>query len=278
MTGLRYRRSMDDRADLTQRLWQPPPDEAWRALGSGTVRIFVDYDGTLVPYAPRPEDAGPDEALLALLAELSQSPGLAIDIVSGRPRPDLERWFGHLPMALWAEHAASCRDVHGAWSPRAAPAQTWRPSVQRVLEGFCAGVPGSFVETKDHGLAWHYRAASVPPEEAHLRRLTQALGPLADREGLDVLEGDGVIEVRGAGTHKGRAVAARTFPPSADRLVAIGDDRTDEDMFRALPASAISIAVGVKPSCARFRVAGVDDVRALLRQLVRRRRDPAAIV
>ncbi|MDQ3222621.1 MAG: bifunctional alpha,alpha-trehalose-phosphate synthase (UDP-forming)/trehalose-phosphatase, partial [Gemmatimonadota bacterium] len=71
------------------------------------------------------------------------------------------------------------------------------------------------------------------------------------------------------GVHKGRIVP----PLSPERLaattvLAIGDDRTDEDLFAALPPEAITIRVGPGPTRARFRVDGVAAVRALLQSLV----------
>ena len=68
------------------------------------LRLLLDYDGTLVPLARSPGLAAPDEELLVLLERLAESPGIEIDIVSGRPHETLERWFGDLPITLWAEH------------------------------------------------------------------------------------------------------------------------------------------------------------------------------
>ena len=64
-------------------------------------------------------------------------------------------------------------------------------------------------------------------------------------------------------------VAQRVHPGEPERLtVAFGDDRTDEDLFRALPASSITVAVGEPLIGARFRVADFRAVRDVLRSLV----------
>src|SRR6185436_4287125 len=62
--------------------------------------ILLDYDGTLVPFAPRPRDAVPSPRVVDLVGRLATSPGVTAAIVSGRSRDDLQRWFGHLP-DLW---------------------------------------------------------------------------------------------------------------------------------------------------------------------------------
>ena len=65
---------------------------------------LLDYDGTLVPLARSPELAAPDDELLTLLEQLTDVPRIQLDIVSGRSHETLERWFGDLPITLWAEH------------------------------------------------------------------------------------------------------------------------------------------------------------------------------
>jgi trehalose 6-phosphate synthase/phosphatase len=81
-----------------------------------------------------------------------------------------------------------------------------------------------------------------------------------------VLPGDKVVEVRPQGIHKGLAVRDLLGP--GDRAVAFGDDRTDEDLFAALPDDALTVRVGRGPSVARWRVPDVAAARELLRALL----------
>jgi trehalose 6-phosphate synthase/phosphatase len=87
-----------------------------------------------------------------------------------------------------------------------------------------------------------------------------------------VIEGRKVIEVRLRGVSKALLAQKIYTETLADCFVtaigAIGDDRTDEDLFRALPASSATVVVGTRPSCARFRVADHREVRRILRELV----------
>ena len=82
---------------------------------------------------------------------------------------------------------------------------------------------------------------------------------------VEVLPGDKVLEVRPHGVHKGRAVAQvlAACAPGA-LLLAMGDDRTDEDLFAALPEGSLAIHVGPAPSRAPLRLRDVSAARALL--------------
>jgi trehalose 6-phosphate synthase/phosphatase len=247
-----------------------------RARRKQRMRLLLDYDGTLVPIASAPELAAPDQDVLALLAGLVRSPGLELDLVSGRARSTLDAWFGHLPMSLWAEHgfwhrAASTRRWHAA----ADVAQTWLEEVKPIFEHFASSTPGSHVETKSASIAWHFRRAPRELGARHARELQTLLDDALSTQPLEVIEGRKVIEVRLRGVSK--ALVARRVRAEAvsDRFVAaIGDDRTDEDLFRALPPSCATVVVGHRPSCARFRVADHREVRRILRGLVGAGRTP----
>ena len=140
-----------------------------RTGSEGPFTLLLDYDGTLVPIAPRPELAVPDDELLELLAALST-----------RPR----NGFAHRQWAAARGHRAMVRRSRGFAVGRArflvpaAPARslggrrarssrrvTGRPS---VFERLTAAVPGSFIEEKTASLAWHYRGADAALAEHHL--------------------------------------------------------------------------------------------------------------
>ncbi|HTM04540.1 MAG TPA: bifunctional alpha,alpha-trehalose-phosphate synthase (UDP-forming)/trehalose-phosphatase [Vicinamibacterales bacterium] len=234
------------------------------------LRLLLDYDGTLVPIARSPELAAPDDGLLALLEQLATTPGLEIDIVSGRPGDALERWLGHLPIALWAEHGFwRRRSPRAAWEPAVPFAGAWMEKLKPILDQFTAATPGAQLEVKTASMAWHYRG--VPRDfgnrQAHELRLL--LGDLLSNQPVEVLEGKKVIEVRMRGVSK--AMIAQRIQAEDHKgvtLVAIGDDRTDEDLFGALPASAITIAVGRPAAGARFHVDDPRAVRHLLASLI----------
>lgn len=249
----------------------PPGAEALASLREARrLVLLLDYDGTLVPFASRPELAGPDPALLDLLTALTARPATEVHIVSGRTRESLSGWFGQLAAHLHAEHGLASRSADGTrWRSLALPDLSWRERVAPILAQFAERTPGAFVERKGAGLAWHWRVAD-PEFAAHQAdELRLHLSELLSSSPAAVLVGDKVIEVRPVGVSKGQIVG-----PIAERVpegtawVAIGDDTTDEELFAALPEGGIAIHVGSRPSRARYRLSDVAAVRALLASLV----------
>jgi trehalose 6-phosphate synthase/phosphatase len=235
-----------------------------------TLRLLLDYDGTLVPIARSPELAVPDEGLMTLLDELARTPGIDVDIVSGRPRESLDRWFAHLPLSLWAEHGLWHRRRGGhEWDATLPLDSEWMERVQPLLDQFAASTPGAHVETKTASLAWHFRES---PREFGIRQaheLQLLLADLLANQPLEVLEGKKVIEVRARGVNKGLA-AQRIHGEAGESavMVAIGDDRSDDDLFRAMPPGSVTVAVGPAATAARYRLESHRSVRQLLASLV----------
>jgi trehalose 6-phosphate synthase/phosphatase len=141
--------------------------------------------------------------------------------------------------------------------------------VRPVLEEFSERVPGSFVEEKTASLAWHYRQVESEFGAWQARELRLHLADTFGSGPVEVLNGDKVVEVRPRGVHKGRVVGPvlETATPGA-LVVAIGDDRTDEDLFAALPEEGFAIHAGSKPTRAGYRVGGPGEVRKLLAALL----------
>lgn len=247
-----------------------PPLATVLSRGAGALRLLLDYDGTLTPIVRDPELAAPDEDLLRVLGALAATPGIRLDIVSGRTRDTLERWLGDLPATLWAEHGFWRRPAAGAaWSAAAPIPSALMERTRPILEQFTASTPGSHIEAKSASIAWHYRRAQSAFGARQAHELRMVLGDALSNQPLEVLEGKKVIEIRLRGVSKaivGRRVEEETAGDTL--IVAIGDDRTDEHLFAALPPGAVTIAVGPVPGGARFRVDDYRAVRQILRTLV----------
>jgi trehalose 6-phosphate synthase/phosphatase len=237
------------------------------AQREGPVRLLLDYDGTLVPLARTPELAAPDPSVMWLLNALALTPGLSVEMVSGRPRESLDRWFAGLGIPLWAEHGFWYRDPASTeWRPAAVIDPHWHERVLPVLERFTAATPGSRLELKTASIAWHFRAAQRGFGARQAHELRMWLGDALSNQPLEVLEGHRVVEIRLRGISK--AVVAHRDHATPGITVAIGDDRTDEDLFRALPKGSLTIAVGQALNGAQYVVPGHRAVRRLLRGLV----------
>jgi trehalose 6-phosphate synthase/phosphatase len=237
------------------------------------VALLLDYDGTLRGFVSSPELATPPEALTELLLALSRKPGVEVCIVSGRTRESLESLVGALPIALCAEHGAWFRSAGGSWAALREVVPAWKESVRHILEEFTDRTPGSRIEEKSSTIAWHYRTADEEFGPMQARELAVHLIDLLTNTPVEVIQGDMVVEIRQQGIQKGLAVekVLRDRTRTNRHLplfVALGDDRTDEDLFAALPEDAIALHVGPSPSRAPHRLADVPSALAFLGALL----------
>jgi trehalose-phosphatase len=167
--------------------------------------------------------------------------------------------------------------LEGSWSGRSGGALSsgLRRRLARLAEGaetLAAGVPGVLVERKPAGVAIHDRRVPANLRAGWTARLRRWLAE-QDLRGLELLDGRRVVELRPVGVHKGRVAAslpeAAAAPATDHSVVAMGDDRTDEDLFRAIRGRGLSVRVGRpgKRSVARARLASPTAVCRFLRQL-----------
>jgi len=236
------------------------------------IALLLDYDGTLVPFAPTPDDAVPDRELLDLLAALAASPHIDLHLVSGRSLDTMNRWFRHLAAGLWAEHGAACRRAPGAaWEILTPPGFDAGAidGAEAMLAEVTRATPGALVERKHTSVAWHYRRVEPRLADERLGVVRERAAAFAG-EGLELIEGRKVLEIRPRGVSKANAVEriARGLRETTP-MVAIGDDRTDEDMFVALRQPAVAIRVGDGPTRAGYRLAAPWAVRLFLPTLLR---------
>lgn len=239
-----------------------------RLIEANDLVLLLDYDGTLVPITDVPELARPDERVLSLLEALSARPRTRVHVVSGRSRETLDAWLGHLRVGLHAEHGAFSRSPDGTWTEPPPFDDTWRPRAIEIFNDFAERTPGSLVEEKRASLAFHYRMADREYGPRQANDLKVHLAATFTNAPVELLSGDHVVELRPHGANKGQVVA-RLAPelPAHALIAAFGDDRTDEDLFKALPVDALSVHVGDDPSVATVRLEGVDHLRRLLETL-----------
>ena len=238
---------------------------------AGPLTLLIDYDGTLVPYAPTPDEARPDEELLPLLTRLASHPSLEVHVVSGRSIETINRWFWHLAATLWAEHGAAWRPAGGRnWERLVPEGRVWMDAATAFLDKFAETTPGSLVEIKSTGLAWHYRRTDPALAAERLARIKAGIGSVLGDAPVQIIEGRMVIELRPKGALKAGVVPRILDARPRGPLVAIGDDKTDEEMFAALPAGGVAIRVGDSSTRAPYRLGDYRDVRQFLSTLLDR--------
>lgn len=227
--------------------------------------ILLDYDGTLIPFFERPEEAKPSDEILKLFKTLVMDPRNDVVLISGRDKDTLEKWFS-INAGYAAEHGAWIKEKGKEWETIEPLRNDWKKDIRPILEVYTDKTPGSFIEEKEFSIAWHYRKVDPELGPGRVRELVDNL--ITADPNLHVLEENKVIEVTNADIDKGRAASRWIAKKEWDFVLAIGDDLTDEDIFGVLPKTAYSIKVGPGPSQAMFNLDSPSSVLLLLKELV----------
>jgi trehalose 6-phosphate phosphatase len=222
--------------------------------------LFLDFDGTLVELASRPEAVEVPPGLTRTLATLSRQLNGALALVSGRSLLDLDGFLAPLQLPAAGEHGAQRRRADGRLV--SAPPVDMR-QVLHAAEALLQRHPGLQLERKSRALSLHYRHA---PELEDL--CLQVMREAVDRSpGLDLMQGKCVIDLKPAGVSKGTAIAAflDEAPFAGRRPLFAGDDVTDEAGFDQVQRSGgDAVKVGPGLTVARHRCAGVGPLIAWL--------------
>ncbi len=231
--------------------------------------IFLDYDGTLVGFNENPDDSKPDQELIEILERLTKDKNNHIVIISGRGRQFLEEWMKPYSLDIVAEHGVWIKRMGKPFKTFIKINASWKKETMSLLERYVNRTPGSFVEEKDYSLVWHYRKVETGLGEVRTRELTSHLKYMTANENLEVLEGDMIVEIKNSEINKGKAAQKlMEIYPEADFLLALGDDFTDEDTFKAMPEEAYTIKVGTSASEAKFSVNSYKEVRKLFNEII----------
>jgi len=248
------------------------PRELAERLGPPeTLVVLVDHDGTLSPIAPRPEDAVLAEGAVAALSALAER--APVVVVSGRSLDDLVARLGHLPVAIAANHGATLRDRagHVRWLVDPGATTDVLAEVADRLGTLVDPTSGWLVEAKDVSVTVHHRRVDADEVARLLPRVRALLEEVvAEERGLELLDGRAVLELRVAGADKGDAVREFMAHAPGRRPLVLGDDVTDEDMFRAareLGGTAVLVAAHERASAASVRLTDPAAVVELLARL-----------
>lgn len=238
--------------------------------------LFLDVDGTLAPIAPRPEDATVPPETRRVVAAVSALDGVHVALVSGRSAADARRMVSVSNVWAVGNHGAEAIGPDGEEivDPEAAPFEGAMARTARTLESLLRPVQGVIVEDKRWTLSVHYRLA----DPAIVPRVKATVDRVAGEAGLVVHDGKMIFEVRPpVRVNKGTAVLslARRLGDGSGTVAFVGDDRTDEDAFRALRHAYADASLTVRvaptaesPTIAEFAVADTGEVRRFLEELV----------
>jgi trehalose 6-phosphate synthase/phosphatase len=228
--------------------------------------LLLDFDGTLVKLQPTPEMAVPDQYLEDLLQRLGEDTKNEVWIISGRNKDFLEKYLGHLPIGLVAEHGGYIK--RESWNPVIQGTPDWKDRVIDLMQEYTDLNAESFIEVKEFGVAWHYRRVDEKLGFLTSRELLTLLKNHLYNTPVQIIDGNKVIEVKHFMAHKGTTCRNNILCGTHDFVLAIGDDKTDEDLFENLESeNEFSIKVGKGTTAAPYRLQSVDEVLEFLGEL-----------
>ena len=215
--------------------------------------IILDYDGTLVQFKDNPDLATPDDNLIDILNCLTKIRGLDIAIVSGRDKVFLEDNLGKLNLSIIAEHGHFFKKKNKNWINLGNIDRVFLNEIYAILQSFSDRTPGTFTEKKESGLVWHFRKTDPELASERVVEIETVLNSLLTDQ-FQILNLDKAIEITSRKFDKGSAVNELLKNKKYDHIVCIGDDVTDENMFKNLNENSTTIKVGNKNTLAKFYV------------------------
>jgi trehalose 6-phosphate synthase/phosphatase len=170
---------------------------------------------------------------------------------------------------LVAEHGVLIKEREGDWQLIKPLKADWMPLLLPILNVYADRLPGSFVEEKEFSIVWHYRSSDPELASVLVKELTDDLIHFTANIDVQILQGSKVVEIRNAGVNKATAGMYFLSKDKFDFVLAIGDDLTDEDLFKVLPQEAYSIKIGISPSYAKYNIHNQMEVRKLIEEIIK---------
>ncbi|KAJ3764074.1 trehalose-6-phosphate phosphatase [Lentinula raphanica] len=222
-----------------------------RPRAKPTRLFFFDYDGTLAPIVKVPSAAVPSEQALNALNNLCKDERNLVYIISGRDADFLDQHLGSVGTAdggrglgFSAEHGGFVKEPRNGTEGSSSTWRnftskldmSWMSEVYEVFRYYTERTTGSHIEVKKSSITWHYRGADPEWGQFQCRQCQDLLeNNVAHKRPIEVLVGKKNLEVRPIAVNKGEIVKRLVYKhPEVEFIFCAGDDKTDEDMFRAL--------------------------------------------
>lgn len=235
--------------------------------------LLLDFDGTLARICERPGDARPEPSALAALVQLSAETPVAI--VSGRGLADLQTLIAIPRATFFGSHGQEARRPGGRTLKPFGDGGTGLEPLSGRIAALSREFAGTWIEEKPQALVLHYRKLADHDRLEDLRRGVEDLAEQNPQ--LSMMSGRKVFEFVPA-TAPGKGGAVEWYLDRLDRggaprhlPVYMGDDVSDEGAFAAVATrgTGVLVARGARPTAARYRLSGVNEVAAALTLLAR---------
>ena len=266
---------MNGRKVMSYYLFDHTPKIIERINNSAETFLFLDYDGTLVPFKDRPQDVVTPNEIKNVLYLLQKHLKFKVFIISGRILNEIKQLINIDGLSFAALHGLQIELSNGEkffWEQ----AENIRPILKEIksktLKEF-KHEKGIKIEDKKYTLAFHYRLLPNEKIKRNIEKFENIVNIIDTKKTLDLIYGEKVVEIRPKGWDKGKAVVEilNNVAKSDNYLpIYIGDDTTDEDAFREIEKQGITIFIANKtnkPTAAKYWLKDTNDVLMFLKSL-----------
>jgi trehalose 6-phosphate synthase/phosphatase len=225
--------------------------------------LLLDFEGTLVD-----EDQKGNEADM-VLSDLVADPRNSVVVLSDSTPTDLSIRIKDARITLVAESGGFVRGPRGHWQQAGDFYLTWKEPVSHALRRLAQRYPDTSIVEKHFSIRWNYGKGIAHLQESDQRQLKAAFRIISNQYNVPMVETSSSIEFREAGINKARFVASwMNMQEGCDFILSIGDDKSDEDVFKLIGRKFMTVRVGYDPaSAARYYLQSRAEVVPLLKSL-----------
>ena len=209
--------------------------------------LFLDYDGTLIPFKNNPNEVHTPNNVLQLIQKLSEKSSIKIVVITGRSLNDIKHLISINRISFAAVHGIHIQFFDGKEKilKNIDEIKIKLNQIKEALEKTLKNIDGVIIEDKQYSIAFHYRMVKEENLNDSIQKFKQTITKYFD-DNIEIMKGDKVFEVRPKGWNKGNAVEFflhKTNLRKDSLPIYIGDDTTDEDAFKYLKNKGLTVFV-----------------------------------
>jgi trehalose 6-phosphate phosphatase len=229
-----------------------PANDLISQLKQKHVDLYLDYDGTLAPFAPTPDVVLPDDRVIGLISQLADSRNIRVSIISGRRLSHIQKLLPVKGVFLAGTYGVEMQATNGTEFHQM-PYSVIRPTLDELKprwQALIEGKNGFYLEDKGWALAIHARNAEEKQGLQVLESAEKMLTKDVLGEHFQKIHSYRFLEIGPHNADKGHALRYLfdKFHWVGATPIYIGDDDKDEEAFQAINEhDGVSILVSKEP-------------------------------
>jgi len=237
----------------------PPANDLIPKLKGKHIDLYLDYDGTLAPFAPTPDDVLPNEEVIGLISQLADSPNVRVSIVSGRRLGHIRKLLPIKGILLAGTYGVEMQLPDGSEVHRISY-EAIRPTLDSLKsrwQELTDAKEGFYLEDKGWALAIHARKAEEKEGLQVLESAEKMLTQGVLGEHLQKIHSYRFLEIGPTNADKGHALRYLfdNYHWEAAIPIYLGDDDKDEEAFQVInehDGHSILVSKEIRKTRARY--------------------------